>query len=133
MSNVFNKSVQLGSASTGTFSAASSGDTKNGTSINMNDVEDGTLSAYLVATIATGSVTITPRWRVSKNNSTFYTIKDQNNVAKTAISATETVVLEAPKAVAGWPYSRLSLVVGGSTGTTGDTYDIRYSYRNRVA
>lgn len=129
--NVFNKSQSLAHAASGTFSGTAAAGTKNGTAVPVNDVEDGTLSAYLAVAILTSSFTITPKWMVSKDNSTFYALEDQNNTAVTAISATETTVLEAPKAVGGWPYCRLTLVAGGTTGTTGDTYDVRYSYRTR--
>jgi len=131
--NVFNNQEYKQHSASGTFSGTAAAGTKNGTAVPVNDVEDGTLSAYLAVAIVTSSFTITPKWMVSQDNSTYLAIEDQNNTAVTAISATETTVLEAPKASAGWPYTRLTLVAGGTTGTTGDTYEVSYTYRKRQA
>lgn len=132
MSNVFNKWAYKQHVKTGTSTNAAVSTVKTGEEVPMDDVEDGTLSAYLSVAIVTASFTLTPKWLVSKDNSTWLDCKDENNTATTAITATATKVLTAPAATNGWPYCAFALVTGGATGSTGDTYDIRYCYRYRA-
>ena len=94
-------------------------------------VED--LSAYLIVTAATSSITVTPYWQVSNDNTTFRTIWAQPQqptnlpVATGAENVTEVVV--PPAAVRGYRYARCMLAVAGATGGASDLYSIGYSYR----
>ena len=95
------------------------------------------LSAYLIVTAATSSITVRPYWQVSNDGSTFKTIQNDPNcplilpVATGAENVTE--VVPAPKAIEGYRHARCMLLVGGATGAAADLYSIGYSYRQHYA
>lgn len=96
------------------------------------DVAD--LSAVVTVTAATASLTFTPRWQGSNDNSTFYTVASApNNPAVVAIatgtSASTSVIVPAPTALHSYQFARFQLVVGGATGAGTDLYSIGYTYR----
>ncbi len=129
--NYFAKQQPKVGTVTGTCSGASVGAAKNGTTIAMNNVTPLTLSAYVDIAITTGSFTLTPKWQVSQDNSTFVTALVGIGAGISAVAATATSVYEAPRSVYGWPYARMILTVGGATGAGTETYDIRYTYLGR--
>lgn len=96
-------------------------------------VVDGTLSAYLILTAATSSLTITPSWQVSNDGSTFVNAKTESwNPATIAVATGAqniTTVLPAPRTVQGYQWARLLLNVAGATGGASDLYSIGYSYK----
>lgn len=96
-------------------------------------VVDSTLSAYLILTAATSSVTITPSWQVSNDGTTFATVKlNELNTVAIAVAtgaANVTTVVHPPRAVYGYQWARVLLNVAGATGTASDTYSIGYSYK----
>ncbi len=137
MANVFNRQAYKVGTITGSCSGMAVGVTKTGTTVAMNDVEDGTLSAYISVVVGTDTLTWTPGWKVSQDDSTFLTLKNETNTAVTATSGatgTTTLVLSAPAGVYGWPFARAELLSGGTAAATGtgDTWDIRYTYRYRT-
>lgn len=91
------------------------------------------LSAYLIVTAATSSITVTPYWQVSNDNSTYKTVHADATVPLLLPIATGaenvTEVVPAPKGVEGYRYARCMLLVGGATGGAADLYSIGYSYR----
>lgn len=111
----------------------------NGTAIVMNRVRPGTLSARVTVLAQTDSLTISAKWQVSNNNSTWYDCVPSNNAANVALatgtSGTDTAasaVLEANDAVYGYKYARLELYTGVGVATTGDLGGIWYSYRENT-
>ncbi len=92
----------------------------------------GTLSAYLILTAATSSLTITPSWQVSNDNSTYTTVKllptNSAAIAVATGTANVTTVVEPPPCVYGYQYARVLLNVAGATGGASDLYSIGYSY-----
>jgi len=121
------------SGSTGTANTQSVGYNVDGTALAVGTdrsgrPKPGTLAAYVEAD-CTGSVTWTPAWRVSDDNTTFYNLAVEGNVAETAISVTTTGrMLSAPQAVHGFRYARLRLTTGGATGVTANVCEISYCY-----
>ncbi len=99
-----------------------------GPSLNMSRVAPGTLMARCLATIATGSLTMTPSWQVSDDNSTWENVKVANNAANVAASATTTLHLEGPACLSGKKWARAVLTGAGATATTGDFSNFSYSY-----
>lgn len=95
------------------------------------------LSAYLIVTAATASITVKPYWQVSNDGTTFRTIHPDSQVSLQLAVATGaenvTEVVEAPQGVKGYRYARCMLLVGGATGAAADLYSIGYSYRQNPA
>lgn len=95
------------------------------------------LSAYLIVTAATSSITVKPYWQVSNDGSTFKTMQNDANcsiqlaIATGAENVTE--VLPTPRGIEGYKYARCMLAVGGATGAAADLYSIGYSYRQNYA
>lgn len=92
------------------------------------------LSAVLTVTAATASITLTPNWQVSNDDTTFYDIANAPDVPAalpiaTGTSAELSKVVPAPAAVHAYQFARCQLTVGGATGTASDLYSIGYSYR----
>jgi hypothetical protein len=131
--------VNGGSSSTGTFNTVASGASVNGTTIQIDGVETGTLSALAVLDAETNTITLTPYWQVSADQTTWYNVVNQVNSAFTVTAtgtagadATVSRVVDAPMSVYGWRFCRVAVLVGGTTGTTNDTYTLSYAYCKRM-
>lgn len=108
-----------------------------GATVLMAKVEPGSLSATVTVDAETNTLTLTPVWQVSNDNSTFYDAQVSNNAAQVALAtgtagadAAVTKVISAPPAVYGWRYARCNARVGVTTGTSNDTATIAYNYRS---
>lgn len=95
------------------------------------------LSALVNVTANTSGLTMSPKWKVSADNSTWYEVADQVNSAVVALATGASgggdvngqKVIPAPSAIKGWQYARMDVEIGGETGTTNDVYSIGYTYR----
>jgi len=91
------------------------------------------LTAYLIVTAATSSITVTPYWQASNDGTTFKTLQAQPHcpvnlpIATGAENVTE--IVPPPKGIEGYKYARCMLAVAGATGAAADLYSIGYSYR----
>ena len=110
--------------------------TVTGNTVLMNDVMPGTMSANVYANAKTNLLTITAKWQVSDDNSTWVDVKLPNNAANvvvvtgTGASVPGTVCLVAPDAVYGKRYSRVVCVSGVGVGdATDDAASISYNWR----
>ena len=119
---------------TGTLNTVSNASvTGNGVFLGTTFQKVDLLSAYLIVTAATSSITVTPYWQVSNDDTTYATLHGDPTtplnlpIATGAENVTEAV--PAPKAVHGYRYARCMLLVGGATGGASDLYSIGYSYR----
>jgi hypothetical protein len=101
---------------------------RNGATLITNSIKDGTLSAFVTATIVTGSVVATIKWQVSADNSTFYDVRDLNNTAPTTITATASRVIPAPAVAMGWEYARVVVTLSGAATAAGDLTVANYHY-----
>jgi len=108
--------------------AGAAGSTFPGNALDTSQFEPGTLMARCVATIATGSLTLTPFWQVSDDNSTWEDVVVQNNAANVAITATKTVHLVAPPCLSGKKWVRAAFLSAGATAAAGDFKRFSYSY-----
>lgn len=125
-------------SSTGTFDAVSAASAVYGTAVFCGtDAKsvDG-LVANVTCKAETNTFTITPKWQVSADNSTWVDAAVANNAANvtlaTGTSGTDAAVsrcIAAPD-LSACNWVRLALVAGGTTGSTSDTYTISYTYRD---
>lgn len=126
------------SSSTGTFNTVASGSAVNGNAIHLGQSfqKVKALSALLTVLAETNTFTIAARWQVSNDNSTFVNVANGPQNAAGVVLATGTagadtavtIAVPAPEAIYGWKYARMTLVAGGTTGASADTYAIGYSY-----
>lgn len=100
-------------------------------------IETGSLSANVYAKATTNTLTLTAKWQVSLDGSTFRDCYLANRPANVTIvtgtgsAVTDTITVDAPAACYGMPYCRLIVVSGtGSGGGAGvDEAKITYNYR----
>lgn len=89
----------------------------------------GSLMAKMTATIATASLTQAPSWQVSSDGTNWEAVRPMNNAANVALTATATINLEGPPCLQGRRYVRAVFTSAGATATTGDFYQVSYSYQ----
>ncbi len=115
-----------------------------GKTLTMNDVAWGTLSAYVDVVALTSTMTLSVKWQVSHDNSTWQDVQiegasavansDTPEVLATGTgAAVETKkVLTPPLCVHGWRYVRVALVVGvADSGSATDAWAYNYNYQRR--
>lgn len=126
--------------SSGDFNGILAGSEKTGNAVDVGDGQRQKirgLSALVIALADTNTMTVTAKWEVSNDGSTWLDLANEpQNPAGVAIATgtagadtAVTKVIPAPEAVYGWRKARLALVVGVATGAAGDTWSIGYSYR----
>lgn len=96
------------------------------------------LSALVSVTAATSTLTVTAKWQVSLDASTWIDVANgpQNAasvVFATGTSAIVTKTIDAPGGVYAWPFSRVALVTGVATGAAGDLYSVGYRARTSAS
>ncbi len=105
--------------------------------VNMINVTPGTLCCEIALDGETNTITLTPKWQVSRDGGSTWIdcAPDPNNgtyaaqVTGTAgADATVTKVIPAPDGVYGYPLARVGVLVGVTTGTANDTYAASYSW-----
>ena len=106
-----------------------------GTTVITNQVQVGSLSALVVANARTNTLTLTGKWQVSDDNSTFQDFTPINNATNVALvtgtgsDVTATRAFEAPHGIFGWKYARFVLTSGvGVADGTNDAGTISYRY-----
>lgn len=129
------KRVYATSSASGTLDTVVVNTVTAGTSLPMNDVVPGTLSALVTVDSETENLTQDLVWQVSNDGSTWYRAVNSTNTATTTLAtgtagadASVTRVIAAPDAVYGWRLARAGILSAGDTGTTSDTYSISYYY-----
>lgn len=129
------------SSASGTFDGIAIASQVNGAALVVGDGQRLKLkgiSALVTVDCETSTFTATAKWQVSNDNSTYVDVSNGTQNAAGVVLATGTggadaavtKCISAPEAVYGWKYCRLSLVAGGTTGTTSDTYSIGYCGRS---
>jgi hypothetical protein len=111
-----------------------------GTSLLMNQVAEGSLSAKVYALATTNTTAITAKWQVADDGATWRDAMPSNNAANvtlvtgTGAAVTKTIQLSAPPAAYGALYARVVVVTatGAGNGLGQDEYSIAYSYRIAV-
>lgn len=113
------------------------GTTTGGTALALAGIETSTLSCLFTVLAETNTLTITGKFQVSADNSTWYDLAGDAQNPANVIMATGTAgadvavtrVLPVPAQVAGWQYVRAAIVNLTATGAAGDTY--AFSFRCR--
>lgn len=136
-----NNSIKNGQrAVASTAIAGASGTTIGLPSVSMvrENVETGTLACTATIGVTTNTLTVSGRWQVSLDDSTYVDCAGSNNAAAVTIVTgsgvlqTVTKSYEAPAGVYGYPYARFAILTGVTAGGAGDTYLGSYSYRNKA-
>lgn len=99
----------------------------------------GSLSANLVLNVTTNTLTLTGKWQVSANGSTWIDAKNSNNAANVVLATgtgslvTTNICVSAVDAVYGWLYARFVLTSGVASGGGAGVDDVAISYSYRTA
>jgi hypothetical protein len=114
------------------------GTTTGGTAIATANIQPGSLSCLFTLLADTNTLTLTGKYQVSDDNSTWYDLSgDAQNPANVAIATgtagadtAVTRVLPVPSSAMGWKWLRAAIVNGVATGASIDTY--AFSFRARM-
>lgn len=96
------------------------------------------LSALVVVDVETNTMTLSAKWQVSNDASTWYDVANGSQNAAAVVLGTGTggddasitkVIPVSSDSIYGWKFARLALVNGVADGNTADTYTVSYSYR----
>lgn len=128
---------QTSSGGSGDLDGVTAGTTTGGTALATESIEKGTLSCLFTVDAETSTLTITGKFQVSDDNSTWYDLAgDAQNPANVALAtgtagadAAVNMVLPVPDAALGWKYVRPAVVVGATTGASTDTYAMTFHFR----
>lgn len=102
-----------------------------------NDAECDSLVANVSVGLTTSTATVTTKWQVSNDNSTWLDLKGLNSPAAVTVAAAGTGSLvttayaHACPINVSYPYVRLAVQMGVATGAAGDNVVISYNYRKR--
>ncbi len=131
------------SSTTGTFDTVAPASQVSGSAIFMGNISAKVknLSCKAVLLAETNTITLSTKWQVSNDNSTWVDVANGSQNAAAVVVGTGTAgadtavtrVYPAPDAVYGWQWARMAVVVGVTTGAVGDTYTISYAYRQVIA
>ncbi|HTJ17820.1 MAG TPA: hypothetical protein VL494_13665 [Steroidobacteraceae bacterium] len=111
------------------------GTTTAGTAIQTANIEPGSLSCLFTVLAETNTLTLTGKFQVSDDSSTWYDLAgDAQNPANVVIATgtagadtAVTRVLPVPPSALSWKWVRAAVVNGVATGASGDTY--AFSFR----
>lgn len=118
-------------------SAPVAGTTTGGTALPTANIEMGTLSCLVTVDAETSTLTLTAKFQVSNDNSTWYDLAGDAQNPANVLLATGTAgadasvdrVLPVPPAALGWKYVRAAVVNGVATGGAADTYAFTFYFR----
>jgi hypothetical protein len=126
------------SGGSGTLTAAPvAGTTTAGTAIATASLDRETVSCLFNVLAETNTLTLTGKFQVSLDNSTWYDLAGDaqnpaNVVLATGTAGADTAVtrvLPVPPAALGWNWIRAAVVNGVATGAAGDTYAFTFQCR----
>jgi len=122
-------------AVTGTLDTLVAGTTTAATTLPVELMHPGTLSAEFTVDAETDTITISAIWQISDDGSTWKDVKPENHAATVVLAtgtggadAAVTVVLNAPSGVYGARFVRAAVRNLVVTGAAVDTYSITYRY-----
>lgn len=123
-------------AVTGDFDSEAAGTVHGSQAISTALIAAGTLSCLFTVDAETENLTITGKWQVSDDASTWYDVAPSNNAASVVLAtgtagadAAVSKVLVAPGEVLGWKYVRAAVTNGAAEGTSSDTFSMTLHYR----
>lgn len=121
----------------GNLDTVASGVTTGGTGISTANVQHGTLSCHFALDAETDTFTMTAKFQVSADGSTWYDLAGDAQNPANVVLATGTAgadavvnrVIPVPPAAMGWKLVRPAIVAGGTTGAAVDTYAMTWYFR----
>lgn len=124
------------SGGSGNLNTVTSGSTVGGTAVIPTQWASGSVSCLFNVLAETNTLTITGKFQVSHDNSTWYDLAgDAQNPANVTMAtgtagadSATTRVLPVPPSATAWEYLRAAVVVGGTTGASADTYAMTFQY-----
>lgn len=124
------------SGGSGNLNTVTSGTTVGGTTVMPTQWAAGSVSCLFNVLAETNTLTITGKFQVSHDNSTWYDLAgDAQNPANVTMATgtagadtATTRVLPVPPSATAWEYLRAAVVVGGTTGAAADTYAMTFQY-----
>lgn len=122
---------------TGNLNGVTAGTSTAGNTLATNGIEPGTLTLLANVLAETNTLTITVKFQVSIDQTTWYDLAgDAQNPANVVLATgtagadtATTRVLPVPPQIQSWPYIRAAIVNGVATGATADTYALTWYYR----
>jgi hypothetical protein len=129
--------VSINGGSGDLTAAPVAGTTTGGTGISLTGIQPGTMSCLVTVDAETTSITLTGKFQVSNDNSTWYDLAgDAQNPANVTLAtgtggadASVDRVLPVPMGAFGWKYIRAAVVNAGATGAAVDTYAFTFYAR----
>jgi len=123
-------------ASSGNLNTLVAGTTTGMATVAMTGVLFGSLAAELTTLAETNTLTITPKWQVSKDGTNWLDVASAPGGAAYTAQSTGTAggdvavtrVIQAPMAVYAYQFARVAIVNAVVTGAAADTYSNVYSY-----
>jgi hypothetical protein len=119
-----------------TLNGTTAGSTVGGTATQTSELALDTLSCKFTVNAKTNTMTITGKWQVSDDNSTWVDMPPENNAAIVALATGDgvgvaaTKALPAPRGVLGWKWVRPAILVGVVDSAQAlDTYALDIHYR----
>lgn len=114
--------------------SGASGSTFTANSILPGRSVPGTLTARAAISITATSTTVSPKWQVSNDATTWVDVKPANGAAIVGATASTTLWLQGPPALQANKYARLALVTSGSSNTTSSSlkWAVSYNYEEAV-
>jgi len=132
----FNARRVTTSATTGNLNGLAAATQTAGAVLTMAQVEPGSLCAEFLVDGETNTITLHADWLVSQDNVTWMTVSNgtQNAAAVALVTGTAgagasvTKVIPAPDCAYSFLYCKAAVRNEVATGTTNDTYSIKYHY-----
>lgn len=127
-------------SSTGTLDGVTAGTATGGTAVflGQSSKKVAHLSALVVLDIETDTITVSAKWQVSNDKSTWVDVANGSQNAAAVVLGTGTAGADASvtkcipvsaDSIYGWKFARIALVNGVATGGVADTYTMSYCYR----
>lgn len=89
--------------------------------------EPGTVSAFVKVVIATGSLTLQPKWQASEDGTNWFDVGNvAGNTLMTAITASNSYFLDGP--VGSFRFVRVAILTAGATAGANDKYQVNYNF-----
>jgi len=130
-----NKAYNQADTGTTVMTGIVAGTTTGGPTLLMSKVVGNTLSALVTVEAETNTLTISVKWQVSNDNSTWVDVAPYNNAAfvvwATGTGGDDAVItkmLPLPASAYGWKYARAAVLNLVADGLIADTYRIGYCY-----
>lgn len=133
------RSAKLPLTGTSNLNGVVAGTTVGGPALRTSEIETGSLSCRVTVLAETNTLTLTFKWQVSDDATTWVDLAPANNAANVVLAtgtagadAAVSRVFGAPEGAVSWNFVRPALVTGVVTGASADTYAFDAHYRQEA-